>query len=95
MANTTTEPRAVGADAAPAKFLEVVSTAVPLMDEVDARDGFLRAGTGVDTARPEKALASMVREGERGERGGEEREGAKRKTSLLCSRFQRGVEEGE
>ena len=66
LANTTTEPRAVGADAA--AFLEV-STAVPLTDEVDARDGFLRAGAGVDTARPEKALASMV--WKRGEGWGE------------------------
>lgn len=68
LANTTTEPRAAGADA----VLEEVSTAVPLTDDVDARDGFLRAGAGVDTARPEKALASMMCGGEgEGTRGKE------------------------
>ena len=65
LANTTTEPRAVGVADAP---LLGESRAVPLTDEVDASDGFLRAGAGVDTARPEKALASMVQKG-RGGRG--------------------------
>ena len=58
LANTTTEPRAAGG--ADAELLEGESRAVPLTDDVDASDGFLRAGAGVDTARPEKALASIV-----------------------------------
>jgi len=80
LANTTTEPRAVGVADAP---LLGESRAVPLTDEVDASDGFLRAGAGVDTARPEKALASMVQKG----RGGEGKEESKE--TRLCSKFAR------
>jgi len=60
LANTTTEPRAVGADAALLADAGQSSTGAPLTDEVDASEAFLRVGAGVDTARPEKALASMV-----------------------------------
>ena len=70
MANTTTEPRADGSLDAAAFFADgEESTAVPLTDDVDASEGFLRTGAGVDTTRPEKALASMV-EKEKVKRGG-------------------------
>lgn len=60
LANTTTEPRAEGSSGDAEFLADGESTAVPLTDDVDASEGFLRTGAGVDTARPEKALASMV-----------------------------------
>lgn len=59
LAKTTTEPRATAADADDDDDGES-STGVPLTDDVDASDGFLRgAGAEADMERPEKALASI------------------------------------